>query len=124
MSSGSDPIILYGVGAAVVAELIVLILWCIALIRVRRAFLAVILFSTVLDLAFAGLNAVMVYDAGVVMRLFKTKEQYDLFYRGLVCLQSAAVFIFIIGQVWLVRWMVKVSRPSPTKSAAVIDRLI
>jgi hypothetical protein len=124
MSANFDPIIFYSISAALVAELVVLIVWCFALVRVRRAFLSILIFSSLLTVTLVSLNAVMAYDARTIMRLFTSREHYESFYHGFACLEAANAFVFLVGQILLVRWMRRASLSSGQKTAGVIDRLI
>lgn len=124
MSPNSDPIVFYSIVGALAAQLLVLIGWCIALIGVRRPLFWILIFSSLLSLGFATVNTLMAYDPRIIMRLFTSRENYQLFYHGFARAQATNAFVFLVGQILLVRWMLNVTRSSRRKTATVIDRLI
>jgi len=124
MSANSDPILLCSISAALLAELLVLIVWFTALVRLRRGFLSILILSGLLSVVLVGVNAIMAYDPRIIMRLFTSREHYETFSHAATIIESANAFIFLIGQILLVRWMVKVTRSSGQKTPGVIDRLI
>lgn len=124
MSSGPDPIILFSASAALVAELLALIVWCVGLARVRRPFFWILLLSSLLALVFTSVNGTMVYNPQLAMRLFQSRDQFLKFYHVFVCAQAANLFLFVLGQIFLVRWLIRAKRSSGQKSGVVIDRLI
>ena len=124
MAENSDPIVFYSVTGGVVAELLVLIVWCVALVRTRRAFFWILVFSSFLFVAVVVINALMAYDPRILTSLFNSRDAFRLFYYVFVCVQPISVFLFFIGQLLLVRWMIKASRSSSPKTGVVIDRLI
>ena len=89
MPDNFDPIIFYSICAALGAELVVLIVWCIALIRVRRAFLSVLIFSSLLSVTLVTVNVLMAYNPRIIVRLFTSRENYELFFHGFACVEAA-----------------------------------
>jgi hypothetical protein len=119
-----DPLIFYSAVSGALADLLIFVVWCYALARVRRGFLWILVFSTFLFVLSVGFNALMAYDPRILMGWLGSREAFKTFYYVYIWAQPVNIFIFAFGQILLVRWMIKADRTARPSASALFSRRI
>jgi hypothetical protein len=99
-----DPASFYAILVGIVAELLVAVLWCVALVRFRARFFALFVFATAIFGIFAVVDALLTYDPWTLPTLLG-RRAYDTFFHTFVWAQAIALYLFAAGQILLLRWL-------------------
>lgn len=104
MPPPSSWIIFSATAVFLVANIGLLILWCVALFRTRLGFLYIIVFTAILAVVFSAIQFVLYYNSSFVFQTLG-RDGYRIFYYAFTWAQILNVVINVIGVALLVRWL-------------------